>query len=192
MKYKSLMVFILFAGIATSAFAQTASRGRGFYLDTGIGFGGITYNYPKLDDQLKSFADEGAKRMIISIDLCAGGAISQNMYIVGSLSGFGDRLTVEPNWVQLSTVLVGFGLRVYPFPTKIQFGLDIGRSQLSLSSNTGDEMSSPSGFAIKASIAYDFGSRAGIACLLGINSLISFIDGETISGISGFIKLAYR
>jgi hypothetical protein len=41
---KRLMVLLVFLGVGVTAFAQTAERGRGFYIDAGTGYGGIIYS----------------------------------------------------------------------------------------------------------------------------------------------------
>jgi hypothetical protein len=205
MKHKLLLGLVFFTGFAFSAFSQETEaksspgtvkkRGSGLYLDAGIGLGGIDYHNDVMDDAINLAIDNGFERTVVSIDLSIGGAIAQNLYFVGSIAGFGDRFDHSAGYLQVTTMLLGCGLRYYPFSSvNLQFGLDFGLGQVATDSNIdkGMETMSDYGYALKPSIAYDFSPRAGLSCLLGVESLIGFIEDEVITGWSIFFKLAYR
>ncbi|HZK20168.1 MAG TPA: hypothetical protein VFC68_05515 [Treponemataceae bacterium] len=82
------------------------SRGRGVYFD--LGFGGISYNQ-ELDDALNLLGGLGVDRVTVYFDIGLGYAVTQNLYFLGSVSGFGDRLSSNTEWMQFNTFLYGLG-----------------------------------------------------------------------------------
>ncbi len=66
--------------------AAHADEKRGFYIDTGLGFGRVSYD-DTLDDLLDAYDDNGARRITLSLDLTVGGAVRQDLYVVGSVTG---------------------------------------------------------------------------------------------------------
>jgi hypothetical protein len=91
MNRKLLMGLAICTVFVSTAFSQTNERSRGFYLDAGIGFGAVSYN-DELDTILEQLEANGLDRMTISLDLSIGWAVLQKLYVVGSLTGFGDRM----------------------------------------------------------------------------------------------------
>jgi hypothetical protein len=196
MKYKLLLGLVLFTGFAFSAFSQEVKRGSGLYMDAGIGLGDIQYYDDEANALVKDLLDAGFERTGMSVDMSIGGAIMKNLYFVGSAVGFGDRLEHNADNVKTTIVLLGFGLKYYPFSfINLQFGCDFGLGEAVVNTSLGGvntEVTSDYGYALKPSLAYDFGSRPGLNFLLGAECLIAFIEGETVTGWTVFLKLAYR
>jgi hypothetical protein len=69
--------------VCGTAFSQTAEKRRFFYLDAGVGLGGVTY-YAELDNVLKPVKDRGFDHVTLSLDASVGVAVSKNLYVVGS------------------------------------------------------------------------------------------------------------
>jgi hypothetical protein len=81
---KRLMVLLVFLGVGVSAFAQTDERGRGFYIDAGIGYGGIIYS-GESNTIVKNIQDDGFNRITLAVDVSIGWAVLQNLYALGHL-----------------------------------------------------------------------------------------------------------
>jgi hypothetical protein len=197
MKCKLLMAVVFLGIISLPVFSQTNERYRGFYMDMGLGFGGVGYG-EEIDNLLEWADDNGVDRMTISLDFSIGGAVSQNLYVVGSIAGFADGLQKSSNYMQLTTMLLGLGVRFYPLSSMkhLQLGADVGLGEIGFSSNVAGvevEVTSDPGFGIKLSAAYDFDSTmTGLALLLGGEVLLDFIEGETIAGYSIFAKFVIK
>jgi hypothetical protein len=188
--FRPLPVFV------STAFSQSNERVRGIYIDAGIGFGGISYN-DEIDNLLEWADDNGLDRMTISLDLSIGWAVLQKLYVVGSLTGFGDRIYKSSDYMQLNTYLFGPGVRFYPLSSgkHLQLGADLGFGRMVLDSNISSvgTIASEGGFGVKISAAYDFDSTmTGPALLLGGEFLMDFIEGESITGFSIFAKFVYK
>jgi hypothetical protein len=196
MKRKFLIGLLIFLGITFVAFPQTNEEHRYFYVDAGIGFSIISYR-SILNDIFKLIDGYGFERRAISLDLSIGWAVSQNLYIVSSLCGFGDRLYQSSDYLQLNTYLFGIGIRLYPLPSKkyFQFGIDMGLGKMVMQSSIYemDDLVSESGISTKISVAYDFNSTmTGTSFLLGSEFLIGAIEDEIINGLSFFAKFCIK
>ena len=193
---KRLMALVILLYIGLPVFAHTSERARGFYIDVGLGFGGISYN-DEIDDLLEWADDNGLDRITISLDLSIGWAVLQKLYVVGSVTGFGDRIYKSSDYMQLNTYLMGPGVRLYPLTSgkHLQIGADLGLGRMVLDSNisgVGTVTSEP-GFGVKFSVGYDFDSTmTGAALLLGGELLLDFIENETVTGFSIFAKFVYK
>jgi hypothetical protein len=191
------MSVVILLCIGLSVFAQTGERERGFYIDVGLGFGGISYKND-INNELEQADDLGYDRMTISLDLSIGWAVLQKLYIVGSLTGFGDRIYKSADYMQYNTYLIGPGVRFYPLSSGkyLQLGADLGLGRMVLDSNipgAAGTVTSDPGFGIKFSAAYDFDSTmTGPALLLGGELLLDFIENETVTGFSIFAKFVYK
>jgi len=194
---KKIIIALFFVFISSMLFAQTTERKRGFYFDIGMGlFGRISYD-DELDDALELLEKLGAERLTISLGLAAGGAITQNIYIVGSISAFGDRFDINSNYMQLNTYLLGAGIRYYPLPSMkwLQIGADYGISWLVLTTDVIGEQVAVSDFGtgLRLSVSCDFNGRmTGPSFLLGGELLISTIESDLVAGISLFGKLVFK
>jgi hypothetical protein len=192
---RKILVLFLFGIAAWTTFAQS-ERSRGFYLDAGIGFGGVRYGV-EIDDMLKSLDGAGLDRVTVSLDFSAGWAVTPNLYVVGSITGFGDRLYLGSEYFQLSTYLLAPGVRFYPLSSmkKFQLGLDAGFARMVLATNIPSPTTATSepGFGVKISAAHDFDTTmTGPALLLGGECLVDFIEHETIAGFSLFAKFVFK
>ena len=130
MKKKLIIFLLLLAVLCSSVFSQSYEGRRGFYLDTGIGFGRVSYN-SEVDEMLTLLKDFGfVDRITLSVDLAMGWALLQNLYIVGSFTGFGDGFINSDfsDHFQINTYLYGIGVRYYPLPSMkhLQLGADVG------------------------------------------------------------------
>jgi hypothetical protein len=198
MNRRFLPALVIFAVVSGTAFSQTTERTRSFYFDTGIGFGGIRYPASELNDAFELLKDNGYDQMTFSLDVSIGGALLQNLYMVGTIAGIGDSYNKSSDYIQMTTVLVGVGIRFYPLPSKkyLQLGADAGFGQMSLDTNikaVQSAMESDLGQALKFSLAYDFDTTmTGFTLLLGSEVLLAFIEGETVTGYSVFLKLAFK
>jgi hypothetical protein len=197
MKRKLLMAVVFLGIISSPVFSQTSERYRGFYLDVGLGFGGISYG-EEIDDLLEWVDDNGVDRMTMSLDFSIGGAVSQNLYVVGSFVGFGDRLSKSSDYMQMNAYIFGLGVRFYPlFSMKhLQLGADAGLGFMVFGSSVAGVdtvVESDPGFGVKISVAYDFDSTmTGPALLLGGELLLDFVESETITGFSIFAKFVIK
>ena len=168
------LLLMLAAGVAQAQ--ETEGRRRGFMLEFGLGLGYITYgeNY---DAALQSFIVPGVDRLNFSLNLALGGAINQNVYLVGVAEGFASRLYDSyNNYIQVNSYLFGLGLRIYPFHTGLQLGLDAGYAIMNEDDN-GNVADYPSGWGVAASIGWDVSRRAtGFSAILGIKANYNSID----------------
>lgn len=183
-----LMVLAVQAGFSED------SRGRGFYFDVGLGFAGVNYT-PEVDDMLTILDGMGADRTTVYLDLGLGYAVMPNLYVLGSVTGFGDRIQYEGEWMQLNTYLYGIGARYYPFNRGLQLGADVGLGKMLMQSSDPDfnNIASESGLGSKFTVAYDFDSSfVGPALLMGASLLNDSIEGETVTGGTLFVKFVYK
>ena len=199
MKKKLIIFLLLLAVLCSSVFSQSSERRRGFYLDTGIGFGRVSYNN-EVDEMLKQTKELGYDRMTLSIDFALGWAVLQNFYVVGSIAGFGDAF-MKPDFsdhVQLNTYIYGAGVRFYPLPSMkhLQLGADLGIGRMVLVRSVPGLMTfggSEWGFAAKLSVAFDFDrTMTGPALLLGGDVQVNRVEGDTIAGFSIFAKFVFK
>jgi hypothetical protein len=194
---KRLTAVVIFLGVGITAFAQTAERGRGFYIDAGIGYGGIIYSNES-DIMVKNIQDDGFNRITLLVDVSIGWAVLQNLYLAGSFTGFADRFFKSSDYKQLNTGLYGLGVKFYPLSSKkhLQIGADLGLGSTGLVTyinGSTDTIISDPGFGMKISAAYDFDSTmTGPALLLGGDILLAFTEGETRTCFSIFAKFVYK
>ena len=176
--------------LVSTAYAEN-TKTRGIYFEIGLGVNKISYS-EEVDDAIELLDGLGADRTTIFLDMGLGYAIGQKTYIVGSISGIGDRLSYDQDYLQLNTYLFGIGIRYYPFYKGLQLGADVGIGKMVMSSSdeTIDNTTSDNGFGSKLTIAYDFDSTlTGPATLIGGALLIDTINNNTIT--SGSIYLNF-
>jgi len=191
---RGFVVFCAVLVLAVQAGFAGDLRGRGFYFDVGLGFGSVGYT-PELDDMLKLVEGLGADRTTVYFDLGLGYAVMPNLYVLGSISGFGDRLQYDGEWLQLNTYLYGIGARYYPFNRGLQLGVDVGLGKMLMQSSDPEfnNIGSESGLGSKFTVAYDFDSTfVGPALLVGASLLNDSIEGETVTGGTLFVKFVYK
>src|SRR5262245_22085346 len=96
-------VGLFFTLLLPVAAVQSAEK-RGFYLDAGIGYGGVSYR-KGIETAIDSAKEDGLGRVTVSLDVSVGMAVRQNLYLVGSLTALGDRLEEDEAHLQVSTYL---------------------------------------------------------------------------------------
>jgi hypothetical protein len=173
---------------------------QGFYFDVGIGLGGA---WTKLDgkDVADTFKSANVKFMQIGVDLglkAGYGPIAKlPLYAVGTIGGVGHRLADASDSLQFNSYLIGPGVIYYPI-SFLQIAGDIGVSFVSNQTSLPYSMyKSKGGFAGDISAAIDLG-RGNHGCLIGVkyfgavNILQTSGATQTQSGLSAFVKYAYR
>lgn len=176
--------------------AAHADEKRGFYIDAGLGFGGASYGH-QVDDALDEAEDAGFDRIALSLDLAVGGAVLPNLYVVGSLSGFADRLWESDEYLQVNTYLIGAGVRYYPLPSHkhLLLGADVGLAKLNLQTSVDayDDVSSDNGAGFKLLVAYDIDSTLrGPTLQVGAQFMSASIEDVNFKGFSVFAKFAFK
>lgn len=196
MTYKGLMVCAVLAVVVQTGFAQE----RSFYFDLGLGSGFINYG-DELNAVFSDAEDTGLERTLVFVDMNLGIAVTDNLFIVESTTGFSDGLSrsweIMGNYFQLGTYLFGLGVMVYPLPqaTRLQLGASAGVAWMMIAV-TVDEFQisrSPFGFGGSLSVSYDFDSDlTGPAFLIGAKFMAASIEHEPITGFALFVKFAFK
>lgn len=194
------LVIIAVAFFACASFVcaqERAERRRGFYIDTGLGFGSIGYFNGDVKKRANEF-NEAAKMGRITLDislLTIGWALTQDMYLVGSIGGIGDGyFDSQMNQSQITVETYGIGTRYYPLPGKkyLQLGLDLGIGSISVAHRNATADSN-FGFSGRLSAAYDFdSSMTGFTGLAGGALLLNAIENSASLGYTAFFKLAFK
>ena len=189
---KKMILFLVLVLAATILFSQEQLENRGFYFGFGGGPAKVVYPEP-LDSLLNSIEDSGVDRITLEIDLTLGGALNDKTYLVGAVSGYGDRLEDATYWVQLTTVFYAAGVRFYPFTTGLVFGGDLGRTRMVLSAKDAVDEESDYGLGYDFIIAYDFDrTKTGFAFQLGLRFGVFDIEDEKVTGVSLFGNLVWK
>jgi hypothetical protein len=195
MNLKHCVVVAILLAIGTEAFSQSSERNRGFYIDAGLGIGGFSYS-SELNDAIKMADNAGAEHVTVALDASIGWALMQKLYLVGSITGFGDRIANGSEYVQINSYLFGPGIKWYPLSSGkyLQVGADIGLASATLlSSMQGYNVASEPGLGFKISAAYDIDwTMTGLTALFGGELLMNFIEGEAFTGYAIFTKLAFK
>jgi hypothetical protein len=200
MKYKGFIVCAVLAVVVQTGFAQERDR----YFDFGVGSYFINHGKER-DAVVTDMKDAGLVRTLVYVDMSYGKALSDNLYIVGSMTGFGDAfieemdisVMVNAGFLELLTYLYGVGIRYYPLPSglHLQLGADVGLASLmTVSTMSGFETGrGPFGVGGKISVSWDFDSdMTGPAFVLGAQLLADFIEKELVLGFSIFAKFVYK
>lgn len=188
---KVLLVAVLVLS-AVMLFSEEKIEERGFYF--GIGGGPAVVVYPEpLNSALDAIEDSGVDRITIDINLSIGGAIGDKTYLLGSVSGYGDRLDDGIYYLQVNTYLYAIGVRYYPFTTGLVLGTDIGRTIMVVQSTYSSDVESDPGFGYNVLLAYDFDrTKTGFAFQLGLKVGGYDIEGETVQAGSLFFNLVWK
>ena len=193
---KKTLVTGLILFLASVCLVTAQERRRGFYIDSGIGFGGISYfggDTKTIADGFKSTADT---HMTIDLSmLTIGWALTQNVYLAGTMAGVGDGyVDSQYSPSQISIAMYGIGTRYYPLPSKkhLQLGLDLGTSRMViLYKNT--LYSTDFGFSGRLSVGYDFDSTlTGFTGILGGALMANIIESEASLSYAIYFKLAFK
>jgi hypothetical protein len=197
MKKSFLLGAVLFlASLSLVCAQEREERRRGLYVDVGFGFGGISYFGGDTKAAADGFNETADTRMAMDLQLLTiGWALTQNVYLAGTVAGFGDAyFDADMNQSQLTVAMYGIGVRYYPLPSKkhIQLGLDLGLSRMSILRDKKQTISDP-GFSGRLSAAYDFDSTmTGFTALLGGALMMNAIEGDTSLSYALFFKLALK
>jgi hypothetical protein len=137
--------------------------------------------------------------------LTAGWALTQNFYLVGSISGvndlFYDSLLGESENGKgggIGIYMYGIGARYYPLANKkhLQLGLDLGPSGMAIVRYAGldnEESHESWGFSTRFSVGWDFDSTmTGFGAILGADIMFNTIDGDTSLFSGLFFKLLFK
>jgi hypothetical protein len=196
MNLKHFVIVAILLATGTTAFSQTGERNRGFYIDAGLGIGGFSYS-SELNDAIKAADNAGADRLTVALDASIGWALMPKLYLVGSVTGFGDRLSQSSDYMQINSYLFGPGIKWYPLSSGkyLQVGADIGLASASLVTNILDNanVASEPGFGFKVSAAFDIDrTMTGPTVLIGGELLMNFIEEEVFSGYAFLVKFAFK
>jgi hypothetical protein len=199
---KVVLCLCAFLGVLAQAAANDPAqeRARGIYIDFGLGLGGIRYLGGDTQKIADGFNHTAKTRATVDLSmLTIGGALKDNLYLVGSIAGIGDGYFDEKmNQSQITIAMLGLGARYYPLASKknLQLGFDLCASASQITygeqTNKADVMSSV-GFSQRASIAWDFDSTlTGLAVLAGGNVTLSTIEGDSSIAYTLFLKLVFK
>ena len=197
MKRSFLFGFLLFLVSASLMFAQEREeRKRGIYVDIGLGFGGISYFGGSTKTIADGFNETANTHMTLDLSLLTiGWALTQNVYLVGTIVGIGDGyFDSQMNQSLLSVAMYGIGARYYPLPSKkhLQLGLDFGASRLDISDNN-ESSYSDVGFSARLSAAYDLDSTmTGFTGIPGGALMMNIIENDVSLSYTVFFKLAFK
>lgn len=190
---KKLIALVAIIGIA-STFVFSQERNRGIYFDAGLGFGSVSYG-EEMDQVMKLAEGLGADRTTIVLDFSLGWAVTQKLYAVGAITGFGDRLNFDGGYMQINTYLYGLGVRYYPMEKGIQLGVDLGIGKMLMNSNESlyNNIASENGSGLRFTVAYDLDSTmVGPAAQLGALVLVDSIEDESIAGFGAYLNFVYK
>jgi hypothetical protein len=200
MKRSFLLGLVLFSVSSSLIFAQEREeRQRGFYIDTGLGFGGISYFGSNAKTMADNFIETANMHITIDLSLLTiGWALAQNMYLVGTIAGTGDGYfdvqMTQMNQSQINVTMYGIGTRYYPLPSKkhLQLGLDLGVNQMGILDNS-KSYNSDIGFSGRISAAYDFDTTmTGFTGIFGGTLMMNIIESDTSLSYAVFLKLAFK
>jgi hypothetical protein len=161
-----------------------------------IGLGAAEIEWPQELKELMDYAEgqPDIDRVKVHLNLGLGAAISENLYLLGSLQGYGDRLEDSyGDYVQINAYLFGLGLRWYPFVTGLVLGGDIGAARLVAMGSGVDSSVSDWGNGLGFTAGYDFGRRpTGVSLILGLRIDGMSVEGESVGTAALFLKLAFK
>lgn len=194
----ALLTLVLMVATTVGSFAQSSSNGgssprkRGFMFELGGGTTAVSYG--TLVDSYFSMAQaSGANRIQLFLDLDAGWAVSEKLYVVAGVDGVGDRFYDPYNFIQVNSYLYHGGLRYYPFDTGLVLGIDGGASVLVIQSDVGIGGSSPVGWGGGATVAYDFNRKAtGFSLELGVRVDYLAVPTAPVSFAALYLDLLWK
>jgi len=191
---KLLMIALLLGFFGGGLFAQTNGYERGVMCQVGLGAAEI--EWPQELKEIMDYAEgqPDINRVKVHLNLGLGAAVSEKLYLIGNLQGYGDRL--EDNYgeyVQINAYLFGLGLRWYPFITGLVLGGDIGAARLVAMSSVAGSEASEWGEGLGFTAGYDFGGRpTGVSLLLGLRFDGMSIENKPVGTTALFLNLAFK
>ncbi|MDZ7794884.1 MAG: hypothetical protein U5P10_14690 [Spirochaetia bacterium] len=192
---RTLLTIVLLFGFAGGGlFAQADAQGRGFMFQ--IGLGAAEIEWPQGLKELMDYAEgqPDIDRVKVHLNLGLGAAVSENLYLLGSLQGYGDRLEDSyGDYVQINAYLFGLGLRWYPFVAGLVLGGDIGAARLVAMGSGVESNASEWGNGLGFTAGYDFGGRpTGVSLILGLRFDGMSVEGESVGTAALFLNLAFK
>jgi hypothetical protein len=190
---------VLLAVLVFPSVVSAQERSRGLYIDLGFGLGGIHYLGGNTKKIAEDFNRTAEKHFTLDLSmLTIGGALQDNLYLVGTIAGVGDGyVDAQSNQSQITIAQYGIGLRYYPLPSKthLQLGLDVSSSvmQITYDVKTNNSVMSDDGLSGKFSAGWDFDSTmTGLAAIAGGDVMFNIIEGETSVSYALFLKLVLK
>lgn len=187
-----LAIALAVAGVSAEAQDQQPTS-RGFLFEAGIGAASIYYG-PAAEAMFASATSSGLDRLEIALDLEAGWAITQDLYLAAVAHGTGTRFYDSyGDYLQINSYLFGAGLRAYPFHTGLVLGADAGVAKMVIDSNVGLYAVSPAGWAAAVSVAWDFNKRpTGFGIIAGIRVVYTSIGTASTAAGTAFVDIAWK
>lgn len=192
---------ILLSLVSFTTTAQ-ASDDRGFMLFGGFGLAGIEYESEIQDfvDQVENQSD--VDRFKLHLNLGLGFAVTQRVYLTGSIIGYSDIFTYEDASIQeelqITFVNLAAGVRFYPDVTGWVAGFDIGPAGASVTFDANylsEEVSNDSddGVGFGLMVGYDFSQRAtGFSAIIGARADFIQIEDDSSSFASLFFDIVFK
>ena len=192
---RNLVTIVLLFGFAGGGlFAQSDSAERGVMFQIGLGTAQI--EWPQELKEMMDYveAQPGIDRVKVHLNLGLGAAVSENLYLLGSLQGYGDRLEDSyGDYVQINAYLFGLGFRWYPFVTGLVLGGDIGADRLVAMGSGVESSASEWGKGLGFTAGYDFGGRpSGVSLILGLRVDGMSVEDESVGTAALFLNLAFK
>jgi hypothetical protein len=192
-----ILALALFVTAAWAEYSPIEDQ-RGFLFEIGGGGFSFTKYGSAADSALSRYASfAAADRIKVYVDIRLGWAISQNLYLVGSVDGFGDAFFAGTESLdQLNSVLYSVGVRYYPFVTGLVLGADAGASVLTVTSNATGVGSTPLSAGIGLTLAWDFGGTPkGVTAEIGMRAIYLAVNNPVIASMFGatpFVNLVVK
>ncbi|MDR1126740.1 MAG: hypothetical protein LBL06_01285 [Treponema sp.] len=198
MKKLFLFGLVLFLGSSSLVFArEQKEKRRGLYVDVGFGLGDMGYFNGDTKATADHFNETTDTRATVDLQfLTVGRALTQSMYLVGTMSTVGDGyFDAQMNQSQITIIMWGVGARYYPLPSKkyLQLGLDVGINRMDILYDQDHQYDSDAGFSGRVSAAYDFDkTMTGFTGLLGGALTMNIIENDRNLLCALFFKVAFK
>jgi hypothetical protein len=191
------------AGACSALLATAAAHAdekRVLYFDAGLGVGVAHYGDP-VDDVIHFLRNDlGYKRIGLSLDATAGGAVRPGLYVVGSLSTFTDVLWHSSDFLLFSTYMLGPGVRYYPLASHrhLLVGADVGITRVTTQvynsdSDDYDSHSSDIGTGFRVLVAYDLDWKPrGPTVQVGTQYTKGSAEDFKFNNFSVYVKFAFK
>ncbi|OQY38528.1 MAG: hypothetical protein B6229_05725 [Spirochaetaceae bacterium 4572_7] len=189
---KKLFLLVLFVLLGAFIFADGGENKRGFYLSFGGGPAYVSYT-KELDDVLTMIEDLGGDRITFSMNLSLGYAVTDNLYAIGNITAYGDRIDKDKDYMQINTYLYAVGIKYFPFTTGLFLGTNFGTSVMLLQSNLTETISSEPGTGLDFVLGYDFDrTSTGFGLQIGIKASGYTVEDDTIGASTFFVNLVWK
>ncbi len=185
--------------LSDSASAGVANKGDrremgAFLFQIGGGVPDISYG-GGLDAVIsQGTASYGISRRLFSFNLALGWYTGLDMYLLIGLSGVDDKLEdLDGNFIRLDTLLLGPGVKLYPFGSGLSLGGFLGLSRLFANMSILGAITSPVGLGGRVVAAYDLANRvSGFGLDVGVDFAYERIKDVTVTTASMFLDLVWK